>query len=68
VDFDEEDMLEFDPSGPTWSLAYDGSALHTEWSGGPDLDAVALPEPGGLLLLASGITGLLVTGRRRMQR
>ncbi len=67
VDFDDEDVLEYDASGPTWSLAYDGSAEHPEWSGGPDLDAVALPEPGQLLLLASGIAGLLLLGRGRIQ-
>ena len=28
VDFDDEDILEFDSGGPTWTLHYDGSALH----------------------------------------
>ena len=67
VDFDDEDVLEYDPSGPTWLLAYDGSAEHAGWGGGPDLDAVALPEPGMLLLLGSGIAGLLVIGHGRIQ-
>ncbi len=35
------------------------------WSGGPDLDAVALPEPGQLLLLGFGIAGLLALRRSR---
>jgi hypothetical protein len=68
VDFDDEDVLEYDPSGATtWSLAYDGSALHSGWGGGADLDAVALPEPGLFLLLGSGIAGLLAIGRGRLQ-
>ncbi|MBI4518389.1 MAG: hypothetical protein HY699_21520 [Deltaproteobacteria bacterium] len=29
VDFDKEDVLEFD--GATWEMAYDGGAEHTEW-------------------------------------
>ncbi len=68
VDFDDEDVLEYDPIGPTWSMAYDGSAQHAGWSGGPDLDAVALPEPDGLLLLFSGVAGLLAIGGSRRQR
>ena len=68
VDFDDEDVLEYDPVGfPTWDMAYDGSAEHAEWGGGPDLNALALPEPNGLLLLVSGIAGLLVLGRGRIQ-
>jgi hypothetical protein len=65
VDFDDEDVLGYDPSGPTWSLLYDGSAQHSEWEGGPDLDAVALPEPGLLLSLGSGIGFLALLGWKR---
>jgi hypothetical protein len=65
VDFDDEDVLEYDPSGPTWEMAYDGSAEHTDWGGGPDVDAVFLPEPDRLLMLASGVGALLALKRRR---
>ena len=39
VDFDDEDVLEYDPVGGTWEMAYDGSAQHSGWPQG-DLDAV----------------------------
>ncbi len=38
VDFDDEDVLEFDGAG-TWEMAYDGSAHDPNW-GPADLDAV----------------------------
>lgn len=62
VPFDDEDILEFDPSGPTWSLAVDGSAVQPALAAS-DLDAV--PEPGQLLQLASGIALLAALARRR---
>ena len=39
VFFDDEDVLELDPVGATWELAYDGSAAQEGWAGG-DLDAL----------------------------
>ena len=39
VSFDDEDVLEYEPVGGTWEMAYDGSARHGGWSPG-DLDAV----------------------------
>ena len=39
VDFDDEDVLEYDPVGATWEMAYDGSVQHSGWPQG-DLDAV----------------------------
>jgi hypothetical protein len=39
VDFDDEDVLGFDPGSGTWSMVYDGSAQHRAW-GGADLDAL----------------------------
>lgn len=62
VPFDDEDVLEFDASGPTWSLAVDGSAAQPALAAS-DLDAV--PEPGQLLQLASGIALLAALARRR---
>lgn len=39
VSFDDEDVLEYDPSGGTWEPAYDGSAHYPGW---PAADLVAL--------------------------
>jgi hypothetical protein len=40
VVFDDEDVLEWDPSGGSFELIYDGSAEHGGWPAG-DLDALA---------------------------
>jgi hypothetical protein len=54
VDFDDEDVLEFDPVTRSWELVYDGSALHAGWVDG-DLEAVHMvPEPATRLQLAAG--------------
>lgn len=45
VFFDDEDILEYDPAGAAWELAYDASAQATGWSGGPDVDAFDAAEP-----------------------
>jgi Calx-beta domain/IPTL-CTERM motif len=45
VSFDDEDVLEFDPVGGGWVLAYDGSAQHAGWPAA-DLDALAAAEAG----------------------
>lgn len=62
VAFDDEDALEFDPGGPTWSLAYDGSANHPGWVGG---DVTAVPEPGFLLQILAGGALLAALHRAR---
>jgi hypothetical protein len=31
VSFDDEDALDYDAGGPTWTLAYDGSARDANW-------------------------------------
>jgi hypothetical protein len=64
VDFDDEDVLEFDPSGPTWAMLYDGSAQHATLAA-TDADAISLPEPGAILSLAAGITFLAIVNRRQ---
>jgi hypothetical protein len=38
--FDDEDVLEFTPTGNAWELAYDGSAAHSNWPAA-DLTAFA---------------------------
>jgi len=57
VDFDDEDVLEYDSGGPSGSLAFDASAEHAGWGAGPDADAIYLPEPGAILMLGCGILG-----------
>ena len=42
VNFDDEDILELDPAGPSWSLAFDGSAQHAALAAA---DVIAVPEP-----------------------
>jgi hypothetical protein len=64
VAFDDEDVLEYDRTGQTWSLAYDGSAADPDWAAA---DVDALPEPGLALGLAAGISGLLALGRARFR-
>jgi hypothetical protein len=39
VSFDDEDVLEYNLTGGTWELAYDGSAQHANWPAA-DLNAV----------------------------
>jgi len=52
VNFTDEDILEYTPSGSTWEMAYDGSALHSDWPaanlGGAnvltDIDSDEIPD------------------------
>jgi hypothetical protein len=63
VNFDDEDILEFNPSGPTWSLVYDGSVQHAALAAA---DVVAVPEPRGWLQLVVGMALLVALhGARR---
>jgi hypothetical protein len=66
VPFDDEDVLMLDFGTSTWTLEYDGSAQHAALAAA-DVEAVALPEPGQLLMLASGIAFLLGLSRRWMR-
>jgi hypothetical protein len=64
VDFEDEDILEFDPVGTTWTLFYDGSAQHPELAAA---DLIALPEPHWLLQqgVSIALLGLLTRTRSR---
>lgn len=66
VDFDDEDVVEYDPGTTTWSLAYDGSAADPDLVAA-DVNAIALPEPSLLLLFGSGASGLLLLRRLRIR-
>jgi hypothetical protein len=66
VDFDDEDVLEYDPAGPTWEMAWDASAERTDWEAGADVNAVFfVPEPSQLLMLAAGGGMLLALAKLR---
>lgn len=55
VDFDDEDVLEYDPIGMIWEMAWDASVESPEWKAGADLNAIYfVPEPGLLAMLAAG--------------
>lgn len=62
IDADDEDVLIFDPSGPSWTLLIAGSTRDADW-GAADVDAIALPEPGFLVLLGSGLLALRILRR-----
>lgn len=65
VDFDDEDVLEFQ-SGGSWSLIYDGGALHPSL-GPADVNAVLVPEPGVFIQLLAGSALLVLVGRGRIR-
>jgi hypothetical protein len=68
VDFDDEDVLEYDVAGTTWELAWDASVERSEWERGADVDAVHfVPEPSQFLMLAAG-SGFLVLRRLQCKR
>ena len=46
VNFDDEDVLEYDPGAGAWTLAYDGSSRHAGWRPG-DVDAAFLSDSDG---------------------
>lgn len=62
VVFADEGVLRF--NGTSWSLELDSSALAPAWAAA-DLDALAVPEPGGVLGLVVGCVGLAAVRRRR---
>jgi hypothetical protein len=63
VAFDDEDLLLYTPALGTWAMAYDGSAQAPAMQGGPDTDAIFVPEPSAPLLLLAGMAGLVGLGR-----
>ena len=65
VDFDDEDILEFDPVGTTWAMFYDGSSQHAELAA---TDVNALPEPHSMLQRGVAIVFLGCLTRVRSRR
>ncbi|MBY0398731.1 hypothetical protein K2X89_00410 [Myxococcota bacterium] len=61
VTFQDEDILR--NVGGVWSMVYDASTADADW-GAADLDALQVPEPSGIALLASGVLVLVGLGRR----
>jgi hypothetical protein len=63
VPFDDEDVLDFDLVGATYTMFADSSLSDpVDW---PAADLVALPEPGGAALLAGAVLAGLLGRRRR---
>jgi hypothetical protein len=61
VDFDDEDVLEYDPMSSTWEMAWDASVERAEWEAGADVNAVFfVPEPSQLLMVGAGFALLTV--------
>jgi hypothetical protein len=65
IAFDDEDILLHYKAGGTWYMAYDASSHAFEMEGGPDTDAIFVPEPNAWLLWASGTALLATLARRR---
>lgn len=70
IDFDDEDVLEYDLGGGAWeiSLAFDASSQASDGGAGAwtpaDLDAVQVPEPrSGAALLAGSMLLVALRGR-----
>jgi hypothetical protein len=69
VDFDDEDVLEYDPTGLTWEMAWDASVERAEWEAGADVNAVYfVPEPGVIIQLVAGGVGLALLNKWRMRK
>lgn len=64
VFFDDEDVVEFDPTGGSWSLLYDASAQDLAMR---TTDVVAVPEPGSVWLGGAALASLFLLSliRRR---
>jgi hypothetical protein len=60
--FDDEDIVRYD--GAIWTLEFDASVANANWAAA-DMDAVMVPEPGMLGLLAAGCSLLFVFDCRR---
>lgn len=68
VAFDDEDLLLHSKPAGAWTMAYDASGAAPAMGGGPDTDAVFVPEPGAAPLWLAGSTLLGALGRRRLRR
>jgi hypothetical protein len=57
------DVLAYGPAADSWTMVYDGSALHPDSQ--PGADVMAVPEPGAGALFAVGLAALGALGLRR---
>jgi hypothetical protein len=62
VTFQDEDILR--SVAGVWSLEFDASTADADWAAA-DLDALQVPEPSGVAVLAAGLLGLARLARRR---
>jgi len=63
VPFDDEDVVAFDATGPSFAMYADSSLSDpVDW---PPTDLVALPEPGFWVSMLSGLAALALLGRLR---
>lgn len=62
VTFQDEDILRL--VGTTWSMEFDASNADGDWAAA-DLDALQVPEPSAIAMLAVGILGMAASSRRR---
>jgi PEP-CTERM motif len=62
VTFQDEDILRL--VGTTWSLAFDASNADADW-GAADMDALQVPEPNAIAMVAAGVLGIAAWLRRR---
>ena len=61
VPFDDEDILQFDPTNDTWTMTFDGSS-HFAALAAADVKDLFVPEPGAL---AAGLVALVALAARR---
>ena len=64
VNFTDDDILEFDPAGPTWTKYFAGGATYAALEAA-DIVAVAVPEPAALAQFGGALAALAWLGRRR---
>jgi hypothetical protein len=66
VNFDDEDILDFNSTGGAWTMRYDGSTRFPALAAA-DVDAVFAPEPAAIALGASAFVVMLAVRRAQGQ-
>jgi hypothetical protein len=68
IAFDDEDVLEYDPVGATWEMAWDGSVERAAWAPADVESVYFVPEPSVGTMLMAGVGALAVLGLRGGRR